>query len=597
MRSTTLLAVIAFVLGNRAFAQSTPQLTYTLSVDTVAGTYSVELRVSNAPDTLMLAAAAHSEYDDKYWRYLEDLQVAASRSDAATIARVDSVRWQVNRTGGEVAVRYRVRPPVQPAPRSAWRAFVARNGALLGAHHSFLYVVGAENASAIVTLAVPEKWQVVTGLERRGNAYFAPNSALLMDSPIFAGEVSSWAFNANGLPHRVVYWRTRTAAQFDTATFVNSVERFARETLRLFGSAPYRNYTFIFQDEALGALEHHNSVTLGAPSASLARDPYSLLPETAHEFFHTWNLMQIRPRSYRDLDYRVQPPVSELWFSEGLTIFYADLLMRRAGLPTSDSTRIQRLSNILGRYHSNRGYARFAAEEISRVAYNATPGALGDYSLSTHLQGEVIGAMLDLIVRGATNGQRSMDDVMRLMSKRFSGNTRFVGSDVEQAVRDVCKCDVKYFFDAHVRGASAIDVNRYLGLIGLRAHVNWVPVVSQDGQPAVDLRLRGWQAAPDQKLELLFGTPDNIWVKAGLRTRDKLVSINDRPINTWPEMRSVLTALRIGETAKVTVERPTGPFTALVALGGYNRADIRIEEIETAGARQRALRTAWLQSK
>ncbi len=161
-------------------------------------------------------------------------------------------------------------------------------------------------------------------------------------------------------------------------------------------------------------------MTLGAQSADLAKDPNAVIQETAHEFFHTWNLMAIRPVEYHDIDYRTQPPVSSLWFSEGLTMFYADLLLRRAGIAVHDSTRQAHLERLIGSYAANPAYARFSAESISRVAYNAEPGELGDYSASTHLQGELIGTMLDITIRNSTGGQKSMDDVMRLLFDRSS---------------------------------------------------------------------------------------------------------------------------------------------------------------------------------
>jgi len=71
-------------------------------------------------------------------------------------------------------------------------------------------------------------------------------------------------------------------------------------------------------------------------------------------------------------------------------MFYADLLLRRAGIAVRDSTRTAHLERLIGSYLNNPAYARFSAESISRVAYNVEPGALGDYSASTHLQGELI---------------------------------------------------------------------------------------------------------------------------------------------------------------------------------------------------------------
>src|SRR5438876_11790775 len=93
----------------------------------------------------------------------------------------------------------------------------------------------------------------------------------------------------------------------------------------------------------------------------------------------------------------------------------------------------------------------FPYTTLFRSAYGAEPGALGDYSASTHLQGELLGTMLDLIVRDATNGARSMDDVMRAMLERFSGERGFAGRDIERTVAAVCGCDVRPFFETHVR--------------------------------------------------------------------------------------------------------------------------------------------------
>jgi predicted metalloprotease with PDZ domain len=422
----------------------------------------------------------------------------------------------------------------------------------------------------------------------------------LVDSPVLVGRLRTWRFAVDGVPHRVAYWPLPAAAPFDTAAFVDAIQRLTRQAIALFGRAPYRAYTFLFEDGAYGALEHRNSVTLGAPSADLTRDPAALLGETAHEFFHTWNLMRIRPAEYRDVDWRPQPPVAGLWFSEGLTMFYADLLLRRAALPVFDSTRPAHLERLIASYLASPGNARFSAEQVSRVAYGAQPGALGDYSASTHLQGELIGAMLDLIVRDATNGAQSMDDVMRGMLQHFSGERGFTGADVEHTVGDVCGCSVKALFDDHVRAASAIDFDRYLRLIGLRTRVTWSPALGRDGRPAPDLRFWAWLptteggGAEERSLRLLLFDPGSVWGRAGLHTGDRLAAVNGAPLTTMAAFRALLGRLRVGDTVRVEVTRPAGAWRASVVVPGYDRQSVRIEEIPEATERQRALRARWL---
>jgi predicted metalloprotease with PDZ domain len=391
----------------------------------------------------------------------------------------------------------------------------------------------------------------------------------------------------------VVYWPLPNAVPFDTIAFVSGIERVVHQTISVFGRVPYRQYTFQFEDGAFsGGLEHKNSVTLGAPSEELARNPYAVMPETAHEFVHTWNLMAIRPVEYREIDYRTQPPVSSLWFSEGLTMMYADLLLRRAGIPVSDSTRTAHLERLLSRYVGNPAYERFSAEAVSRVAYNAEPGALGNYGASTHLQGEVIGSMLDLIVRDATQGRRSMDDVMRLLFERSADSSGIDGRAIENAVETVCGCDVTPFFDAHVRGAAPIDYNRYLGLIGLTGRVTSGPAV-YNGEPERDLRFFGWEP-PEGGVRVTISNPTSIWARAGLNSGDRLRAMDGAPVTTWADMRARLQRLRMGDTVRVEVQRPGGPFVATVVVAGFERPVVRIEPTAGATAAQRGLAAAWL---
>ena len=576
-----------------------PSIQYTLRVDsTDLSGWTVEIRLRTTSDTIRLAMAAHPEYDDRYWRYVRDFAV-----DRGTVTRVDSAVWQVVAPRGAVTVRYRIAlPPAETGLRAAWRPYLTPTGGLIGGPHAFMYVLGAKDSTVMVTLRLPASWEIATGLSdalprggqgtRRGSErewwYAATDAATLVDSPILVGRLREWRFVEDGVTHRVVYWPLPNATPFDTIAFVSGIQRLVHQTLALFGRAPYREYTFQFEDGAFGGgLEHRNSVTLGAQSADLARDPNAVVPETAHEFFHTWNLMAIRPVEYHDIDYRTQPPVSSLWFSEGLTMFYADLLLRRAGIPLRDSTRTAHLERLIGSYLANPGYARFSAESISRVAYNVQPGELGDYSASTHLQGELIGTVLDIMIRNSTHGQRSMDDVMRLLFSRQ--DVRIDGRVIENAVESVCNCDVTPFFDAHVRHGAAIDFDRYIGLMGLTTRETRGPAM-YNGEPERDLRIYGYEPpSPDSGLRLVISNPSSIWGRAGLHSRDRLLGINGMPVPAWSELRAKVQALRLGDTVRVQVERPSGPFDATVIVTGFERPTVRIERLPNATVAQRRL--------
>ncbi len=571
-----------------------PRIEYRLTVDpgNLSGV-AVEMTIRGAPDRITLAASAHPEYDDKYWRYLDGFEARDATGASIPVTREDSVLWRLQNRPGDLSIRYRVGFPVGTLPRPAWKPFLTPTGGLIGGPHSFLYPLGMEHQGATVSLELPKEWQVGTALDPVGpGVYAAPDLETLMESPFQVGIQSKWEFLVREIPHRVFYWRLPDPTPFDTTAFVNGIQRIANGALALFGEAPFTRYTFQFQDGAYGGLEHPGSVTLGALSENLSSDPNAFLFETAHEFFHTWNLMHIQPAEYRGLDYRTQPPVAELWFSEGLTMFYADLLMRRAGLMPARSTRVSHLESAMARYLGSAGYSRFSAEAISRVAYNAGPGALGDYSAGVHLIGELLGAMLDLRVREATNGARSMDDVMRLMNTRF-GEKRFTSRDVQRAVEEVCHCNTASLFEGSVLKAGPIDFNRYLASVGLRATVTRETSVDQGGAPLRDLRIFAYARPGEDSLRLVISDPGSAWGRAGLHTNDVLLAMNGQPVKDGPAFRAGLGRLVLGDSASLRVRHDGTERLVSVPVVGYDHPVVRLEPIPGAGEAQQRLRRQW----
>ncbi len=582
------------------YSAGQPVVSYTLRIDsTDLRSWSVAMTLRNLPDTFHLAMAAHPEYDDRFYRQVTDIAVTSSEG-TGSVARSDSAVWRVVAPGGAALVRYRITLPAPATPpRGAWRPFLTPTGGLTGGPHAFMYVLGGELAPAHVRLDLPRSWDVATGLEPTADplVFHAPTVHVLVESPLLVGLFSEWHFMVDAVPHRVVYWRSPTGTPFDTVGFVEGIERLTREAVALFGRPPYREFTFLFQDDAYGGLEHPNSVTLGAESRLLARDPLATLDETSHEFFHTWNLMRIRPEEYRDVSHQTQPPTAGLWFSEGLTMYYADLLLRRTGLPVPGTDRIEHLQALITRYLASPGNYRFSAESLSRVEYNVGPIALGDYTASTHLVGELLGGMLDLEVRRATAGGRSMDDVMRLMLARSGGPRGFNGKDVEDVVEEVCGCEVSPFFAQHVRGGgSPIDFDRYLAAIGMRVEVKWEPALV-NGLPEPDLRIWAWEPEGETGLRLIVGHPETSWTRAGLHSGDRVISIDGRPVRTWPEFRGALRQSRIGDTLAFEIRGERGPLTRLVTVSGYQRPAVSLIQLAEATPAQIELRRRWLSAR
>ena len=122
--------------------------------------------------------------------------------------------------------------------------------------------------------------------------------------------------------------------------------------LDVFDSAPASDLYLLVEDGAGDALEHRASVTIGIRSADLGRNPRASLPELAHEFFHIWNLVAIHPDDYGTLSYQRPRRTAGLWWGEGVTLYYADALPRRAGLVDTSRSRLDHLAGILSDYYA-----------------------------------------------------------------------------------------------------------------------------------------------------------------------------------------------------------------------------------------------------
>ena len=152
--------------------KSQPRISYRISVDSAdLSGFNVEMRIRGAGDrgageVVRLAMAAHPIYDDRYWRYVENL-TAESRGVTLQVIKDENAVWSVRAPGvADVTVKYRIHLPPQTTPnRSVWKPFLSPTGGLIGDVHSFMYVVGAESAPTRVTLDLPNGWASASGLE------------------------------------------------------------------------------------------------------------------------------------------------------------------------------------------------------------------------------------------------------------------------------------------------------------------------------------------------------------------------------------------------------------------------------------------------
>ena len=583
-----------------------PVLHYTVRVDAADLTgYTVELRVRNAPDTLRLQLPvwAPGAYRlANFARYVRDMTVT-SGGRTARVARPDSSTWLAPVRDGEATVRYRFAyPNAAAASTPNNRNFLQPTGGLLDGPATYVYLAGHKLAPAHVTFDLPAEWRIATGLVPTGEArtFFAPSYDVLIDSPVLVGDLRVWPFQVDGVPHRVAYWPLPDATPFDTTAFVDAVRTSVTTARDVMGRLPYREYTFLYVDGAGGGLEHLNSTTIGAPSAALARDPRARTGVTSHEFFHTWNIKRLRPAMLGPFDYQRPVRTLDLWFAEGVTDYYADVIARRASFVSETEAR-EALASAIASYLGNPASDKVSPQRSSWTAWDP-PSVNGGYSISYYLQGALLGELLDVQIREATDLRRGMDDVMRTMFERFGGREGYRSEDVLVTVNDTCGCDLQLFFERHVNGPEQIEWDRYLALLGWRAVVSARPAADSAGAPRPDLRagvigfggIGSAGGAAGTPPRLVVPEPASAWARAGLVTGDVVLQVNGQPVTDGASWREALGTPQIGDVVRVDHTRDGKRMTAEVTLTGYEVVTVRLEELPKVSDRMRRMRKLWM---
>ncbi|MFL5562381.1 MAG: PDZ domain-containing protein [Gemmatimonadaceae bacterium] len=606
----TPLGTYADAFETRA-GSATPAIRYDVRIDTVASRLAVVMHVERAPATVRIAIPRWAPGAYRIVDFAARLRAVTVVTSAGERQVADSALgggsvWPAPNAaplavpGGMLEVRYEIVGDSSPNNR----AFLRASGALLDGPATYLYLLGQTLAPARVHFTAPGKWRIVTGLRPTFDSasYYAPSYDVLIDSPVLMGDARSLVvrlFDVDDVPHRVAWWRRPGAPAFDTSAFVAPIPEIVRQTKRIFGWIPYRDYSFLYTDGTGGGLEHLNSTTIGVSAAAVARDSLAHLDVTAHEYFHHWNVKRIRPVALGPFDYQRVTRSRSLWLSEGVTDYFANAIVRRGGFATEPAAR-DALASSIESYLGNPASAVLSPERSSMSAWDP-PAVNHGYSLSYYLSGGLLGEILDVRLRAHNERSGGMDALMRRLRDRYAGTNGFTDADIRREASAVCGCDMNPFFTSYVAGGKTLPLADLAATLGWHLVVERAPATDSAGNPLPDRRAAivpyggagSAGGATGGPLKLSVGDPTSAWGQAGLATGDTVLSVNGTAVTSSAAFRSLLARLAIGDTATVVVRRG-GERTLSVPITGYDRVRVRLEELPTLTDAQRRARERWM---
>jgi len=513
---------------------------------------------------------------------------AFSGSQPLAVEKLDKLTWRIQ-GDGTITVRYAIYWD-SPGP---FASQLNDDHAFINPAMVFMYVPNRRSESVSAKFQdLPANWQPVTTLltllesVSRSNMFSvqAPNYDAFADGPIEVGTFKFFRISGIEPPIDVAIhgdgWKQ--------ADVENTLRKICKYEIELMGGAPFDHYLFIFHtgkaaQGAGGGMEHANSTAINVNSEA------QLAGVSAHEFVHLWNVKRIRPASLEPIDYTREQYSRALWFAEGVTSTYGRYAQLRSGLWSKQDFYVD-LAQQINELESRPANRWQSAEQSSldtwldRYEYYDGP----EFSVSYYTKGQVLGDLLDILIRERTNNEHSLDDVMRKMNEDFArkGKTYRDSLDVRLTAEEVAGGSFEDFFRKYVAGAEPLPYESVLAKAGLllkqqevvRAELGFSMERDAGGKPVVRAVVPGSTAE-----------------RAGLLAGDGLVNFNGENVPRRPEYW--LRNKKPGDTLKVSVLRNEKSLDIAFALGGKSESIFAIAEDPQASPKARAIREGLLHGK
>lgn len=495
------------------------------------GRFAVDLEGIDGPtlDLVLPSWVPGSYHLVNYVRGFRDLTArAAPDGSTLPVERVDKARWRVQTHGAQsVHVEY-----------SVYGHDMVDEGFDLTPEHLFVnagvclpYVDGHGTDPVEVRLEIPPDWKVVTELEELGShppRFRAPNYDVLADNPIDAGHPLVVTIRPAGIPHRISL--CGEGGNYELHRMEEDLTKIVEATVRLVGESPLRSYTFFYHltDVPDGGLEHASSTSCVVSRSVFQplEDYEKFLSLTSHEYFHLYNVKRIRPKVLGPFDYTQENYTRQLWWMEGTTDYFSDLVLRRSGLLTP-ARYLEQQAKLVRTYLDTPGRRCQSLEDASMLAwvdyylpFEETP----NQSISYYLKGSLVSLCLDLEIRHRTENRASLETVLRALWSDYGKIDRGLEEDELQGVADrATGLDLGPFFDRYIRGVDEVDFDRFARLAGLTFGPK--PKTPDDDAPVPGyLGIRYENAGGLVRVRhVLLDTPGR---RAGLSPGDEIVAIN-----------------------------------------------------------------------
>lgn len=590
-RLSTLILLSVFFMSTASAAD--PKLSYQLSFDNAPQHYvDVKMDVSNwtGKDLIvkMPVWAPGSYLVREFSRNVEQFEATAN-GQPLSVQKISKNTWKINTNKvSNISVSYKV----YAFELTVRTSFIDAAHGYLNGTSIFMYVDGKKSLPSTIKITPYKSWkEISTGLEKvNGDKWTlaSPNYDILADSPIEIGNQEIIAFEAAGVPHEVALYG---GGNYDKERLKADMKRICEEAYNVFDTHPCKHYTFIVHcmPSGGGGLEHLNSTTVQASKFSFNNETSykGFLSLIAHEYFHLWNVKRLRPEALGPFDYDNENYTTMLWFSEGFTAYYDNLLTRRAGFYTPEayldviSADINKVSNQPGNYVLPVAEASFDAWiKLYRPSENSANSTISYYD-----KGSLLAMMLDMEILKSSKGTKDLDDLMKyLYNEYYLGKNRgFTDSEFKSAVEKIVDKNMDAFWAKYVNGTQAIPYNDYFAAVGLKL------VDQNEGRKEVFF---GANTKVDNgKIIVSSVVKGSAAYEAGINVNDEIIAFDNYRVD---DLAKWVGYKKVGDKVTVLVSREGALQAIPVTFKANTNVRYRFEAIKSVTADQARAYNYWM---
>jgi predicted metalloprotease with PDZ domain len=485
---------------------------------------------------------------------------------------------------------------------------------------AFMWVPGLEKRAVKIEFNDIDKynWKAATQLKNEGaNVFSAPDLQYMMDSPteLSGYNITSWEVtNTDGKKEKINLTVHSDDSQEVVDGFGKMIQKMVLEEKAVFGELPtydFGEYTFlsdIYPTTSGDGMEHRNSTCIVLPVPKVGGLENRLLGVFAHEYFHSWNVKRIRPKSLEPFNFEHANMSSELWFAEGFTQYYGELVLKRAGFNTVDEY-MGTLSGLINAVLNTPGAAKYTPVQASNHSVFADAGVSIDPNndanifTSYYFYGGATALALDLRLRSEFN--LTLDDYMRAVwLARGKVMKPYTVPDLQSDLAKLTK-KPKFaadFFNRYINGTEKNNYEALLAKAGLllrkaQPGKAWAGQLSgnQGRGRSGQARIAGTEGLAITT-STIIGSPV---YKAGLDAGDIILKADGKEIKNQQSFDDIVAGKNPGDKIAVSYKNRTGNHETTVTL--EENPFFEVVTFEKAGKEltkeQEAFRNSWLSSK